>query len=218
MNKFIFNFHLSSFVTLFHPDSQLLEFEQANGKYLLGDARHEMRPTSSSRYTGQKGNGSSVSSTGEENDQLFLVPIKSGSYSATFNLTLDTTVHRYPIKKITMFTKMRASPEPASPDIWDKDITLILLKGGINQTYESFLGKASPIDEEENNPFHYTDSDSSNDLRWKEYDLTHHIAREQTQDPSVVDTSEERLVVIDTDQRKLHFSFLSVEFDYTSVS
>ncbi|XP_074604373.1 growth/differentiation factor 8-like [Brevipalpus obovatus] len=203
--------------------SQLLEFQQANGN--IHSTGSPFGPATT-RYTEQQqqhyANGTingigGYNSAPEENDKLFLVPIKTGSCSATFNLTLDTSVHRYPIKKITMFTKMRASPEPTSPDIWDKDITLILLKGGINSTYESFLGKASPIDEEENNPFHYTESDLNNDLRWKEYDLTKLISREETQDPSVVEISEERLVVIDTDQRKLHSSFLSVEFDYMSA-
>lgn len=148
-----------------------------------------------------------MSSSPEENGKLFLGPIKRSHFSATFNLTLDTTIHHYPIKKVALFIKFANSY-----DYWDKDITIIQLKGGLNTTYESFLGKIGPKDDGFNR-FHYTENDVQDSDKWKLYDLTNIILREKDNHPS-----EERLIVIDCEQKKINSTLLSVEFDFSNVS
>lgn len=186
-------------------DSQVLELQQYENKQLPSINRINGSPFDPHHF-GPNQSASPLSS--EENGKLFLGPIKSSHFSATFNLTLDTSIHHYPIKKVALFIKFANSY-----DYWEKDITVMQLKGGTNTTYESFLGKVGPRDEDEFNRFHYSENDIQDSDKWKLYDLTNIILREKDNHPA-----EERLIVVDGEQKKINSTILSVEFDFTNVS
>lgn len=170
----------------------------------------------------------------DESDKLFLLPIKSGFSSATFNMTLDIDITRYPFRKVTLFTKM--SNNLAS---YDNEISLLLVKGASspppsssstpstssstsssasssplnNSSYETYFEQIKPINNGVSNPLKYTDNTLNDEYEWREYDITKLITKNKWNP-----LKGQPMIVIDTEPCKLHSALMTIEFNYISVS
>ncbi|XP_053210511.1 growth/differentiation factor 8-like [Panonychus citri] len=157
----------------------------------------------------------------DESDKLFLLPIKSGFSSATFNMTLDIDITRYPFRKVTLFTRS-SSPPPSSPSPPSSSSTPSTSSSTSssasssplnNSSYETYFEQIKPINNGVSNPLKYTDNTLNDEYEWREYDITKLITKNKWNP-----LKGQPMIVIDTEPCKLHSALMTIEFNYISAT